>query len=239
VLEIKVCAPWLSRVNLSKVDLRRCHWAPAIDFPDCPLIDAASYVLGGSDVSRLQRRLKEKEGVVNAIGASAYTPIFEGIFEVSAAAEPDKSGTAAFSIARELVNIMGAEPPAQQEVDRARAASQWAESHREEIVDGVARAIVSGLSTSMKDKFEGTYDHRLNEFEISELPHAMHRDWNLNEALIVALCDKNSAPSTDELIKQFKAGVAFAQHTPVTKTRQAARPAALPFISLRLVTVFP
>jgi zinc protease len=181
--------------------------APSTDSPDCPLIDVASYVLGGSEVSRLQRRLKEKEGVVNAIGASAYTPIFEGIFEVSAALEPSNYAAATFSIARELALLVGREPPTQQEVDRARAASRIGKIHREETVDGVARAIVSGLSTPMKDKFEDIYDRLLHDFQIDELPHAMHRDWDFDSALIVALCDKAHAPTEEELIRQFKSGI--------------------------------
>lgn len=194
--------------------------APAIDSPDCPLIDAASYVLGGSDVSRLQRRLKEKEGVVNAIGASAYTPVFEGVFEVSAAVDPDKFGAATYSIARELATIVGPEPPTQQEVDRARAASRIGRIHREETVDGVARAVVSGLATSMKDKFEDIYDRLLNEFDSDELPHAMHRDWDFDDALIIALCDKAHAPKEDELVEKFKEGIRAGLNTTTAKVRE-------------------
>lgn len=194
--------------------------APTIDSPDCPLMDVSSYVLGGSDVSRLQRRLKEKEGIVNAIGASAYTPVFEGIFEVSAALEPANFNSAAFSIARELAAIVGPEPPTRQEVERARAASRIGKIHREETVDGVARALVSGLSTPMKDKFEEIYDRLLNECDIEELPHAMHRDWDLDSALIVVLCDKKHAPQEDLLVQQFQRGLSAGRSAGVIKAKE-------------------
>lgn len=181
--------------------------APAIDAPDCALIDTASYVLGGSDVSRLQRRLKEKEGVVNAIGASAYTPNFEGVFEVSAAVNPENFGPALFGIGRELALLTGAEPVTQQEVDRARAASRIGRIHREETVDGVARALVSGLATSMKEKFEEIYDNILQNFQIDEITQAVRREWNLEDALIVVLCDKNHAPDERSLVTSFLSGV--------------------------------
>ena len=84
--------------------------APTVYAPDCALVDTAAYILGGSEVSRLQRRLKEKEAVVNAIGASAYTPNFEGIFEVSTALEPANLKSALRSIGRELALLMGLRP---------------------------------------------------------------------------------------------------------------------------------
>jgi zinc protease len=201
--------------------------APPMDSPDCPLIDLAAYVLGGSDVSRLQRRLKEKEGIVNAIGASAYTPVFEGVFEVSAALEPSNFEAATFAIARELSLVTSSEPPTQQEVDRARAASRIGKIHREETVDGVARALVSGLATTMKDKFEDVYERLLNESPVDELPPAMRRDWNFNDALIVVLCDKAHAPSEQRLVETFRAGVAEGQKKAVTKPKMASANAAV------------
>ena len=187
--------------------------APAIDAPDCALIDTVSYVLGGSDVSRLQRRLKEKEGVVNAIGASAYTPNFEGVFEVSAAVDPENFSKALQGIGRELALLMCSEPVSQQETDRARAASRIGRIHREETVDGVARAIVSGLATPLKDKFESVYDQLLNDFKTDEVSHALNRHWQLDNALIVVLCDKNHAPDEGELIRNFNEGVAIGRKT--------------------------
>jgi zinc protease len=181
--------------------------APAIDDPDSALVDTAAYVLGGSEVSRLQRRLKEKEAIVNAIGASAYTPAFEGVFEVSAALEPEHFSAAIKSIGRELGLLMNGEPPTDQEIERARAASRIGRIHREETVDGVARALVSGLATPMKEKFEGIYEGLLNGFKPEDVTLALQREWSLSRALIVVLCDKGHRPKEEDLVKAFTEGV--------------------------------
>jgi zinc protease len=181
--------------------------APTIYAPDCAIIDTAAYILGGSEVSRLQRRLKEKEAVVNGIGASAYTPNFEGVFEISAALEPENFEAALRSIGRELSLLTGAEPATQQEVDRARAASRIGRIHREETVDGVARAIVAGMATPMKEKFEEVYENLANSFSPDEVSEALAREWQLENALIVVLCDKSCAPKEPALVAAYLEGV--------------------------------
>ena len=192
--------------------------ATSIDAPDTALIDAAAYILGGSEASRLQRRLKEQEAVVNAVGASAYTPTFEGVFEISAALEPSQLNSALRSMGRELALIMGAEPATNQEIERARAASRIGRIHREETVDGVARALVSGLTTSMKEQFEGIYENLLNSFIANDLTFALNREWDLGSALIVVLCDKENRPREADLIKSFNDGVQSGQEKTAKKT---------------------
>ena len=181
--------------------------APTIFAADCALVDTAAYILGGSEVSRLQRRLKEKEAVVNAVGASAYTPNFEGIFEVSAALEPTNFEPALRSIARELALLLGAEPATVQEVDRARAASRIGRIHREETVDGVARGLVAGMATPMKEKFEAVYDNLAQEFQPAEIAGALRRHWHLDKALIIVLCDKKHSPKEEDLVAAYVSGL--------------------------------
>jgi zinc protease len=193
-----------------EVEQSRLHvilGAPALDSPDCPLVDTAAYVLGGSDVSRLQSRLQEKEAIVNAIGASAYSSVFEGSFEVSSILEPQNLAPACASIARELALLAGQEPATEQEIERSRAAARIARVHREETVDGIASAIVAGLSTPMKEKFETYYEHLANNFHPAELTHALKRNWDLHDALIVVVCDHPHKPEPSALEAAFRQGL--------------------------------
>lgn len=187
--------------------------APSIESPDCPLIDTASYVLGGSDVSRLQTRLQEKEAVVNAIGASSYSSVFEGTFEVSAIMDPANLVPACSSIGRELALLMQREPATEQEIERARAASRIAKIHREETVDGVASAIVAGLSTPMKEKFESYYEFLASHCSTDEMTDALHRHWDLLDALIVVVCDHPHKPDPTALESAFVKGLEIAKAT--------------------------
>jgi zinc protease len=72
----------------------------------------------------------------------------------------------------------------------------------------------------MKDKFEDIYDRLLNEFEPGELPHAMSRDWDFDDALIVALCDKEHAPREEDLIRKFKEGLQEGRGKPGTRAQE-------------------
>ena len=195
--------------------------APAIDSPDCPLVDTSSYVLGGSDISRLQSRLQEKEAVVNAIGASSYSSVFEGTFEVSAILDPENLARACTSIARELALITGHEPVTEQEIERSRAAARIARIHREETVDGVASAIVAGLSTPMKEKFETYYEHLSNLCNPEEITNALNRHWNLRDALIVVVCDHPHKPEPSALEAAFIEGLNVVERRQLSGTLKA------------------
>jgi zinc protease len=197
--------------------------APTMDSPDCPLVDTAAYVLGGSDVSRLQTRLQEQEAIVNAVGASSFSSSFEGIFEISAILEPKNIESACISIARELALISHAEPVTQQEINRAQAAARIARIHREETVDGVASAVIAGLSTPMKEKFENWYEYLANNFCADEMTAALNRNWDLSDALIVVACDKADKPDPILLEEAFKKGLALVEShslSPLSGTKQ-------------------
>jgi zinc protease len=181
--------------------------APALESPDGVEIDTAAYILGGSEASRLQRRIKEKQALVNAIGASAYTPVFDGIFEVSAAADPTNLAAACRAIGRELAALMSIEPAAEKELERAKAAALIGKIHREETVDGVARALVSGLGTTLREKFEDFYDHQLTHVESRQVTQALHRHWRLEQATILILCDKAHAPDPDAIKNAYLDGI--------------------------------
>lgn len=195
--------------------------APSIDSPDCPLVDTAAYVLGGSEVSRLQTRLQEKEAVVNAIGASSYSSSFEGTFEISAILDSENIKAACTSIARELELMLGREPATEKEIERSRAAARIAKIHREETVDGIASALVAGLGTPLKEKFEGYYDYLSGVFKPGELTAALNRSWDLRDALIVVLCDNAKKPMGMALENAFADGLALASKVSVTRPTEA------------------
>lgn len=65
--------------------------SPALDHPDAPAFDVLAAVLGRGRASRLHRTLREERGLALEISAYSWTgPGREGIFGVSADAEPEK-----------------------------------------------------------------------------------------------------------------------------------------------------
>jgi zinc protease len=71
----------LTRLNLA--------WhIPSVTSPDVPALDVLSTILGDGASSRLNQRLREKLGLVNAIGAYCYTPGHPGLFGIDANLNP-------------------------------------------------------------------------------------------------------------------------------------------------------
>src|SRR5690606_34551505 len=52
--------------------------------PDTPYLDLLAFVLGEGESSRLVRSVKEREGLVDRVDASCYTPLDAGLFGVAA-----------------------------------------------------------------------------------------------------------------------------------------------------------
>jgi zinc protease len=71
----------LTRLNLA--------WhIPSLTSPDIPPLDVLSTILGDGSSSRLNQRLREKLGLVNAIGAYCYSPGDPGLFGIEANLDP-------------------------------------------------------------------------------------------------------------------------------------------------------
>jgi zinc protease len=65
--------------------------SPALDHPDAPAFDVLAAMLGRGRASRLHRVLREERGLALEISAFSWTgPGREGIFGISADAEPEK-----------------------------------------------------------------------------------------------------------------------------------------------------
>lgn len=81
-------------IELLRRDTRESHLhlafdIPGIDHADVPALDVLAIALGGTTSSRLEVRIKQELGLVNAIGTYAYTPLERGLFTVSATFQLD------------------------------------------------------------------------------------------------------------------------------------------------------
>jgi len=71
----------LTRLNLA--------WhIPSVTSPDIPALDILSTILGDGSSSRLNQKLREQLGLVNAIAAYCYTPGDAGLFGIDANLDP-------------------------------------------------------------------------------------------------------------------------------------------------------
>jgi zinc protease len=100
-----------------RVDL---SW-PAARFADhdATHLDLLAYVLGECESSRLIQRLREREGLVDRIDASAYTPLDRGVFSIGFETDAPRLLDATRRVVEETARLCH-EPITPDELDRAR-----------------------------------------------------------------------------------------------------------------------
>ncbi len=134
------------------------HTPPVLAEDDFALRIAA-HLLGAGRSSRLFQAIKEKAGLVDSIGASVESFRDIGLMTVTAENEP-KNGEAAIRAIQAEVERLRREPPAQSEIDRARAAIEF-RYHQ-------SRSEVLGRS-SLLAYFEALGGYRLAEESVERL----------------------------------------------------------------------
>lgn len=179
---------------------------PAMTDLDGLYVDLAAYVLGGSEISRLQSRLRDRDGIVSAVGCSAYSPSFRGVVEVSAAVDPEELLNVSEAIGREIALFLTSEPATSLDIDRARAAFRINRIHREETVDGVARGLGLSLMTPLKEKFESTYERLLDDVTAEDVMAGFARWFSVDQLALVALGNNSLELKESELKESFLKG---------------------------------
>ena len=115
------------RVNISeKVALAKIFIGfrgPAGRDPEAPTMDLLSSVLSGGKSSRLIEVVKDQKQLVTDISTGSYTPRYKGSFMISMETEPAKVLPAIEAVWKELERL-ASEPPAEDELGRARALAE-------------------------------------------------------------------------------------------------------------------
>jgi zinc protease len=118
-----------------KIDLT---W-PGVSFSqdDATYLDLLSFVLGECESSRLVRRVREDEGLVDRIDSSSYTPLDPGVFSLNLDVDVANAHQAITASMREVARIRS-RPVSSEELERARANFLASEHFERESVSGLA-----------------------------------------------------------------------------------------------------
>lgn len=111
---------------------------PGAGHRDIPALDVAALILGQGDSSRLVRRLRIEEPLVNSIGTGNYLPLEGGLFMLSCGFEKDKFARITNAVHEEMQRFLQ-EGPTEEEVRRAVINLESGELYSMETVDGLAR----------------------------------------------------------------------------------------------------
>ncbi|UCE85740.1 MAG: insulinase family protein [Deltaproteobacteria bacterium] len=145
----RVRAPEPPQESLRSVVLQRDFERASLEFyfptvglahPDAALLDLLAFVLGQGDSSRLVRRVKENEGLAEAIDASSFTPLDPGVFAVSVDLDASRVSDAIAAVMREIERLR-AVPVLADELEKARVNFLAHEHFERESVGGLARKL--------------------------------------------------------------------------------------------------
>lgn len=196
------------RVSVVKGDFKQARVelvfpAPFLEHPDTMALDIAAFALGTGEMGRLSRRLRDEYGLVSSVGASVFSPVFGGIFEVSALLEKDQIGPALNAIRNELEEFLTTNPITDEELERARATLRLDRIYRDETVDGQARSIGFGLKTSLRMHFDAAFTAMMEHISRSEIYGAARRWIDFSKAKIVVMVHDDETVDTVALEQAF------------------------------------
>ena len=181
--------------------------APSLAHFDSAALDLAAFALGSGEMSRLNRRLRDRDGVVNSIGASVYAPMFGGLLEISSLLSEDQILSGVRGIAREVMIIQGGDRVTEEELARARTNLKADRVFRDETVDGQARSLGYGMLTPYKLLHDEVYTAVVAAMPETAVTGALQRWVKPHDAMIVVLVPERSRLVESEILAAFEAGI--------------------------------
>ncbi len=148
--------------------------SPPPSSPLSPALDVLGAILGGSESSRLARRVERGKELSVSIGAYHQALSFGGIFCASASAEPKKFANLREAVEEEIGAISGHEPPTRAELDRIvrQMSSDFVKSLRN--IDSVAALVGRSLLHFSDPRYALRYLDQLKGMTPDNLAEAAH-----------------------------------------------------------------
>ncbi|MEW5911782.1 MAG: pitrilysin family protein [Thermodesulfobacteriota bacterium] len=199
---------------------------PGLPDPVVYPLDVAASVAGDGETSRLYSQLKEKLGLVDSVGAGAYTPQGVGLFEVEASLAPDKVAAAWPQLLAQTMTLIS-QPPQPAELKRARVNLAAGFVRGRQTMQGQARTL--GYFEMFRGGFENiaTYMQRFEAVGAAQVSRTAQR-WLRPEnlSLVIQLPQGAAAPDLAQL--QAQAAKLFAAAAPPALNDQKPSRRVLP-----------
>ncbi|MCE9624839.1 MAG: insulinase family protein, partial [Deltaproteobacteria bacterium] len=114
------------------------YHVPALDHEDIPALDILSHILGEGESSRLELKIKERQGLVNSVYSYVYSPADPGLFAVGYNLPEKNLPKATQAIAEEIYQFQDKKLD-HDELARAKINIKSDAVYEKETVEGVAR----------------------------------------------------------------------------------------------------
>ncbi len=189
---IVICERPFERVNIELA-----YPSVGLPDPDCALIDLLVFILGNSESSRLNRRVKERDGLVDRIDAYSYTPTDPGMTSVSIATDAERALDSISATLREIER-MRVEAVSAEELERARINFLAAEHFERESVSGMAQKLGSFQLSAGDYREEGRYLERIRKATPHDLLRIAQRHLAPEQLTVGAILAQRDAAGLDD-----------------------------------------
>lgn len=214
-----------ARVTVEKAPFKESHvnlcWRiPPVDHADVPGLDALALILGQGDSSRLTQRLRMENTLVNSIGASAFTPLDDGIFTVGLSLDAVNIGPALAEVSGVMSRFF-AEGPTADELAKAVVNLASDTIYSLETVDGLARSFGS-MEFYLHDPlaFKG-YLKTLTALKPADVARLARKYLKPDRLVATVLTDGQDAPIKSEIAKFRKSY--YPKATPKFSSMESAK----------------
>jgi zinc protease len=217
----------VTRVLRRQFELQRVEltW-PSARFrdEDATYLDLLSFLLGECESSRLVRRLREREGLVDRIDSSSYTPFDRGLFSIGLDTDEARSRRA-IEAAVEEIERLRREPVTQDELERARANFLATEHFERESVSGLASKLGSFEVIGKGWQSEARYFETLRGATRDDLLRVAQTYLSPEQLTATALIPDRETETLDEAAIEgaVEAGVATSHERIAVAAKPAAR----------------
>jgi zinc protease len=205
-----------------RVNMELAYPGVSLADEDCAAIDLLSFILGNSESSRLHRRVKERDGLVDRIDAGAYTPMDPGLTTMSMATDAPRALRAIEATVREIER-MRIETVSDEELERARTNFLASEHFERESVSGLGYKLGGFEVTGDGYRSETAYMERVKTATAEDLLRVAKHYLAPEKLTVGAILEEAKSAGLDS----ESIGSAIARGIETT-TRSFAVPAQLP-----------
>jgi zinc protease len=168
----------------------------ALSHPDAPLLDLLAYLLGNGDSSRLVRRLRERDGLVERVDAYSYTPLDRGIYSIDFETDAQRV-EAAIEASVVEVEALRAAPVTSEELEKARINFLSHEHFERESVSGLAAKIGGFHVTAGSHEAEKIYLDTIRRATPEDLQRVAQEHCAPERATVAAILPEADAGALD------------------------------------------
>lgn len=201
------------RIAIEKSDFKETQayitWkVPHVRHKDVPALDVFAFIIGQGDSSRLVKALRIDKPLTNSVGASAFTPLDEGVFSFYLALNPQNLSKAYKELETTLTTFLQ-EGPNQEEMQKALNCFTSEQVYSVETVDGLARKTGS-LEFYMKDPdYFAKYLKEIGKLKPADILRVARKYLDPDKINISILTDQNlqkTKKMSEDFIKAYRKG---------------------------------